>query len=147
MARKSAHIFGRGVYLRSYGRAAPFPIPVRSLYYLCSILTTLGNFGISREQRQISRGIVSVNNRPRVIPIHYRLQLFTLPACTQFCAPFLLVVRGTVKAVVRATSAGRMLILRRIIEQTRPAEKQQRYYNQMKTGSHLSRLCCTKVLC
>ena len=58
---------------------------------------------------------------------------------------FLLVVRGTVKAVVRATSAGRMLILRRIIEQTRPAEKQQRY-NQMKTGSHLSRLCCTKVL-
>ena len=59
---------------------------------------------------------------------------------------FLLVVRGTVKAVVRATSAGRMLILRRIIEQTRPAEKRQRY-NQMKTGSHLSRLCCTKVLC
>ena len=35
MARKSAQIIGRGVYLRSYGRAAPFPIPVRSLYYLC----------------------------------------------------------------------------------------------------------------
>ena len=60
--------------------------------------------------------------------------------------PFLLVVRGTVKAVVRVTSAGRMLILCRIIEQIRPAEKQQRY-NQMKMGSHLSRLCYTKVLC
>ena len=36
MARKSAQTIGRGVYLRSYGRAAPFPIPVRSLYYLCS---------------------------------------------------------------------------------------------------------------
>ena len=59
---------------------------------------------------------------------------------------FLLVVRGTVNAVVRAKSAGRMLILRRIIEQTRPAEKQQRC-NQMKTGSHLSRLCYTKMLC
>ena len=55
-------------------------------------------------------------------------------------------VRGTVKAVVRATSTGRMLILRRLIEQTRPAEKQQRY-NHMKMGSHLSCLCYTKVLC
>ena len=42
MARKSAQIFGRGLYLRSYGRAAPFPIPVRSLYYLwCEFLYQL----------------------------------------------------------------------------------------------------------
>ena len=54
-------------------------------------------------------------------------------------------VWGTVKAVVRMISAGRMLILRQIIEQTRSAEKEQ-HYNQMKTVSHLSRLCYTKVL-
>ena len=59
--------------------------------------------------------------------------------------PFLVVLRGTVKAVIHATLAGRMLILCRIIELTRPAEKQQRY-NQMKTVSHLFRLFDSKVL-
>ena len=53
-------------------------------------------------------------------------------------------LRGTVEAVVHATLAGQMLILFRIIEQTRPAEKQQRY-NQIKMVSHLFRLFNSKV--
>ena len=78
--------------------------------------------------------------------MNYRLQLFALPECSFKFAHLFYWHYGTVEAVIHVTLVGRMLILCRIIKQTRPAEKQQ-CYNQMKTISHLFRLFDSKVLC